>query len=202
MTSRGPFKDAIETSVGLMKAQGVIFEDGLSDKETGGCEERFGFRFPPDLRDFLQSALPVGDAFPNWRSGEEGSLRERLKWPFEGMVLDIKNNAFWPDEWGPQPSNVPEAINVARRHVEAAPKLIPVFSHRYLPDEPHLAGNPVLSVYQTDIIYYGQNLWDYFEQEFGPHDETWYGGQRYSEWTSEQYHAAHRHVRFWSNLVS
>ncbi len=65
-----------------------------------------------------------------------------------------------------------------------------------------MVGNPVFSVHQTDIIYYGKNLWDYFEQEFGPHGEGWYGGQQYAETTSEEYLAVHRPIRFWSSLVS
>jgi hypothetical protein len=48
----------------------------------------------------------------------------------------------------------------------AAPKLIPVFLHRMMPDEPRKAGNPVFSVHQTDIIYYGHDLPDYLRQEF------------------------------------
>ena len=47
-----------------------------------------------------------------------------------------------------------------------APKLIPLFGHRFLPDRPREAGNPVFSVYQTDIIYYGTNLANYFANEF------------------------------------
>ena len=34
-------------------------------------------------------------------------------------------------------------------------------------DEPHLPGNPVLSVHQTDIVYYGLNLTDYLHHELG-----------------------------------
>jgi len=41
-----------------------------------------------------------------------------------------------------------------------------VYFHRYIPARPHLSGNPVLSVYQTDIIYYGNDLTDYFRNEF------------------------------------
>lgn len=36
-----------------------------------------------------------------------------------------------------------------------------------IPDEPNEPGNPVYSVHQTDIIYYGSDLTDYFECEFG-----------------------------------
>jgi len=41
---------------------------------------------------------------------------------------------------------------------------IPVYSHRYLPSEPKATGNPVLSVHQTDIIYYGNDLASYFSR--------------------------------------
>lgn len=51
---------------------GVQFEAGLSDAEVTGVEERFDFVFPPDLRAFLQHALPVSHGFPNWRSSEDG----------------------------------------------------------------------------------------------------------------------------------
>jgi hypothetical protein len=43
-----------------------------------------------------------------------------------------------------------------------------------LPDRPNLPGNPVLSVHQTDIIYYGFDLEDYFRNEFGlPNRKPW-----------------------------
>ncbi len=51
--------------------------------------------------------------------------------------------------------------------VESAPKLIPLLSHHYLPATPHEAGNPVFSVYQSDVIYYGTNLDEYFKRELG-----------------------------------
>jgi hypothetical protein len=35
-----------------------------------------------------------------------------------------------------------------------------------MPDSPLEAGNPVFSVYQTDIIYYGENLENYLRNEF------------------------------------
>lgn len=47
-----------------------------------------------------------------------------------------------------------------------APKLIPILSHRYQPGEPHLAGNPGSSVYQTDSIHDGDDLADYLAHEF------------------------------------
>jgi hypothetical protein len=47
------------------------------------------------------------------------------------------------------------------RTINEEAKLIPIFVHRMMPDDPHLAGNPVFSVHQTDIIHYGFALADY-----------------------------------------
>ena len=49
---------------------------------------------------------------------------------------------------------------------ETVPKFIPIYQHRYVPCFPDIMNFPVISVYQTDIIFYGDNLEDYFGQEF------------------------------------
>jgi hypothetical protein len=144
---------------------GVEFDAGLTDVEVAATEARFAFRFPPDLRAFLQTALPSGPRFPNWRSGEEESLRDWLDLPRRGILFDIEHG-FWLEEWGPRPDSLEEACRVATELVATAPKLIPIYGHRMMPDEPHLPGNPVFSVHQTDIIYYGFDLADYLRHEF------------------------------------
>ncbi|MFG3370987.1 hypothetical protein ACGF0K_39435 [Streptomyces sp. NPDC048156] len=45
--------------------------------------------------------------------------------------------------------------------------LPPIYSHRHLLADPDRTGMPVLSMYQTDINYYGTDLVDYFHHEFG-----------------------------------
>jgi len=144
----------------------VEFDAGLTDAEVFETEKKFGFRFPTDLRDFLQTALPRGPQFPNWRAGDERVLREWLDLPRQGILFDIEHNGFWLPEWGPRPDSLIEAFAVASEIIGAAPRLIPVYAHRMMPDEPHLDGNPVFSVHQTDIIYYGFDLADYFRHEF------------------------------------
>jgi hypothetical protein len=143
----------------------INFDRGLTDAEVVAAENRFGFRFPPDLRAFLQTALPRGPKFPDWRSGEESAIRQWLDGPRQGILFDI-DSGFWLEEWGPRPASLEEARRVASELVAAAPKLIPIFGHRMMPDEPHLAGNPVFSVHQTDIIHYGFDLADYLRREF------------------------------------
>ncbi len=144
----------------------IEFDAGLTDAEIRSIENRFGFRFPPDLDAFLQRGLPVGDRFPNWRHGSEDELWSILNLPVEGIVFDVQHNGFWLPEWGVRPNSLEDAEAVVRKLVAAAPTLIPVWAHRMIPDRPHLAGNPVFSVHQTDIIYYGCDLRDYFLHEF------------------------------------
>jgi hypothetical protein len=179
----------VEGLVGSLREHGVLFEDGLTDEEIAGVEATYGFRFPPDLKALLQHALPMSTGFPNWRDGPEASLRERLAWPAEGLYFDVEHNVFWMEEWGSRPQDLSKALEIAAREVAKAPTLIPVYGHRYIAVEPHLAGNPVLSVYQTDIIYYGSDLAHYFENEFLSPGRALPG------------YDAVRKIRFWSQIV-
>lgn len=205
MAATEDFEKQIHDALDVLKAVQVIFDDGLTEAEIEAVEARYGFRFPPDLRALLRAALPVAiesewgrDSFPNWRLGDHADLQRRLNWPFEGMAFDIENNAFWMEEWGPRPAKLDNAIEIARQAVQAAPKLIPVCGHRYLPAEPGLGGNPVFSVYQTDIIYYGCDLWDYFENEFAPEEQRW---RRFRATPGSKDAAVFRPIRFWSKFT-
>jgi hypothetical protein len=175
--------------IAWLRARGARLEAGLSEQDLLQVERVHGFRFPPDLRDLLSTVLPAGPRFPDWRHPESNELRQQLAWPFDGIAFDIEHDSFWWNEWGPRPSELPNALSVARAAVALAPRLIPIHGHRYLPAEPDLPGNPVFSVYQTDIIYYGSNLRRYLACEFG--DLEW------AEATSK----THRRIRFWTDLV-
>jgi hypothetical protein len=150
---------------GLKRAR-VVIAPGLKAAEVEAVEAEYGFRFPPDLRGFLMYALPISDGFIDWRRAPREHILDRLEWPLRGMCFDITHSGFWLDEWGARPADDAAAYAIAKAAVAAAPRLIPVSGHRYIPADPHESGNPVFSVYQTDIIYYGRDLWDYFEHEF------------------------------------
>jgi hypothetical protein len=166
--------DGWDDLVSNLRSRGITFDPGLTDAEVAAVESRFGFRFPPDLRAFLQTALPRGRSFPDWRAGDDGILRDWLDLPRQGMVFDIEHNEFWLEEWGPRPATLAEAKGIVELLVATAPRLIPVYQHRMMPDAPHLPGNPVFSVHQTDIIVYGTDLRDYLAHEFlMSEDEQW-----------------------------
>lgn len=155
----------------ILKKRNITFENGLTKDEFFLIEAKFNLQFPPDLRLFLSMALPVSTTFTNWRKAlisveEVENITGKLLWPYEGLIFDINENAFWEESWGPKPDDVVEQAKVVLSYYETYPKLIPIYSHRYLPSFPNEHGNSVLSVYQTDIIYYGNDLATYFAKEF------------------------------------
>lgn len=159
--------DAMWTDVvATLRDNGVPFEAGLTNEEVEVAEERYRFQFPPDLRAFLQAGLPSARDFPDWRKCDDALLSGWLDLPRRGILFDVVHNNFWLDEWGLRPPSAEDAQRVANEKVVAAPRLIPIFKHRMMPSEPCLAGNPVFSVHQTDIIYYGVDLRDYLIHEF------------------------------------
>ena len=150
----------------LERAQ-VTLEPGLSAQELSAIEARFGISFNPAHRALLAAALPIGEGWMDWRHGGVDVLRGRLGWPIDGIVFDVHHNGFWPRSWGPRPAAPVDAERVARQYLERVPVLIPVYSHRCTPAAPAPGGSPVFSVYQSDVIVYGDNLLDYVAREFG-----------------------------------
>jgi hypothetical protein len=173
----------------LLRGAGILLERGLTERELAAAERTCEAAFPPDIRAFLATVLPLGNGFPDWRDPSSDMIRQTVAWPFEGVAFDIEHNDFWWRDWGARPAALTDAIEVARQRVAAAPRLIPVYSHRYMPAVPLAAGNPVFSVYQTDVIYYGSDLSDYIAAEFGR--------QRHGRGGTDK----RRSIPFWSDLA-
>ena len=181
--------DIAEVVRRLARAQ-VNLEGGLSEQELSAVEARFGISFNPAHRGLLAAALPVGEEWMDWRHGAADDLQRRLDWPVDGIVFDVHENSFWPRSWGPRPASPADAERVARRHLERVPVLIPVYSHRCAPAAPASGDSPIFSVYQSDVVVYGDNLLDYVAHEFG-------AGPRVP--TPEDQRPK---VPFWSSLVA
>jgi hypothetical protein len=156
---------------------------GYSQSELNRAQERFALTFPPDLVALFRERRPKNGH--DWN--DEAAIRNMLAWPFEGLLFDVEHNLLWWPEWGERPEDPTARAEVLREVVARAPKLIPLFSHRYLPETPSESGNPVFSVYQSDVIYYGSDLRDYFVREFKNLDEPL---SRPIKW-----------IEFWSDLA-
>jgi hypothetical protein len=165
----------------------VEWEPGYSQCELDAAQEKFGLVFPPDLIALLRDRrIPGGH---DW-AGDEAPIRRMLEWPLEGFLWDVEHNGLWWPEWGVRPEREAERAEVVTAVVAAAPKLIPLYSHRYLPEEPREAGNPVFSVHQSDIILYGVDLANYLERQF-----------RDRRRRLERVTGGAKRIRFWSRTV-
>lgn len=176
-----------------LKLKGISFEQGLSNQEVKDIESTYDFIFTPDLKEFLMTALPVNNDFINWRDKSVdniNSIKSKFIWPLEGIVFDIEHNNFWFESWGSKPNSLEKAIAICRNEFLKVPKLIPIYSHRYISSEPNEPGNPIISVYQTDIIYYGENLLSYLEVEFNLKNRN------------EINFDSIKKIRFWDHLAS
>ncbi|HEV2458956.1 MAG TPA: hypothetical protein VGS80_11370 [Ktedonobacterales bacterium] len=131
--------------------------------QTAQAEGALATAYIKEFRQYM--VLEEGPSFYNWLTDTE-AIQGRFDWLVEGLQFDVEHNVLWRESWGPKPSTLEAQKERVRALVAAAPKLVPVFAHRYLLAEPCQAGNPVLSVYESDIIVYGYDLRSYFLMEF------------------------------------
>lgn len=179
--------DVVTQAVERLRVAGVELSPGLSDVSISRVQDSLGFVFGPEHREFLQTVLPQGGSWPDWRRSSAQELRRRLDWPIDGVVFDVHHSGFWPQSWGDRPDSTSKREVKARSFLRRVPTLVPVYSHRYLASDPAFAPSPVFSVHQSDVIYYGDDLLDYVAREFG---------------VSPFHPAATRtYVPFWSDLA-
>ncbi|MGI4863486.1 MAG: hypothetical protein ACRYFZ_06145 [Janthinobacterium lividum] len=152
---------------------------GLSATEIDRVEATYAIRFTPDHREFLRvlhtldqpytyveeaTAEQAEERWPsnlcyNWLTGEV-AIRRKLAQPYKDL------HEGWLPVWGPRPPTEEQRAAGFERQFSKAPLLLPLHNHRYLVSEPQQAGNPVLSVWGSDIIIYGWNLRSYLLHEF------------------------------------
>ena len=157
---------------------------GYSALELREAEKRFGLRFPPDLFELLRQRRPVQGY--DWLT-DQAAIERALLAPLEGILFDVENG-LWRSDWGERPETAKARAEMVTEIVWSAPRLIPILGHRYLPETPDARGNPVFSVMQSDVIYYGRDLDDYFAREFNETVPPLTGEARY--------------IPFWSDLAA
>lgn len=163
-----------------LRRRGVLMQAGLTDAELEQVERATGLEFPPDLRTWVQLAVPIAPGFPRWRDFSPKatlrsrvflggaaalSLSEQLSHPERSLLADVEAGA-WSDVLGPRPEREDAALTLVREALGSAPQLLPVFRHRYLVAEPPTAGNPVISVFGLDVAWAGDDLESYLVSEF------------------------------------
>lgn len=177
---------AARRMVGCDWQPGTRWLGGLSEERIADVERQWRLTFPLDYHLFLARlhsvdrpmrclsgkrsphdvpAIHDESSFYNWLT-ESALIQDRLDALVDGLHFDAANNGLWRPSWGPKPTTAPARAERVRELVSAAPRLIPVFSHRYLLAEPSQAGNPIFSIVQSDTIVFAADLRTYFLSEF------------------------------------
>ena len=177
---------AARRMIGCNWQPGTRWLVGLSEERIAEIERQWRLTFPPDYRLFLARlhavdrpmrclsgkrspydvpALRDETSFYNWLT-ETALIQDRLDALVDGLQFDVENSGLWRSAWEPKPATAQARAERVRELVGAAPRLIPVFSHRYLLAEPSQAGNPIFSIVQSDIIVFATDLRTYFLSEF------------------------------------
>ncbi|MET7336788.1 hypothetical protein [Nonomuraea sp. NPDC005650] len=196
----------------LAASRACEIRPGLTDREFAWIEADYDIEFADDHRAFLAEGLPINSArpeegatwerpWPDWRDGDEEELRLHVEWPVRQVLHDVERGA-WLRSWGARPEDRAEALRVAGHELARAPKLIPLYAHRFLPGGRGTYGRQVLSVWGTDIISYGRDLAEYITNDFHPRDadaDPWERGDDVPVWSEfldpvaeEQAITAHR----------
>ncbi|MCR5837526.1 MAG: hypothetical protein K6G88_13570 [Lachnospiraceae bacterium] len=138
----------------------------------------------------LKEILPISKGFYNWRDQSDNNInyiKSSIARPISD-IYELAADVYWNDSWGEEPCDSKTIEEVVRKKILSAPKLIPVFAHRYMP----LIGGkqvPIFSIHGTDVICYGNNIEQYLKIEFGGMNQN------------EVDLSSIRSVPFWSELL-
>lgn len=179
-----------EDIVNQLRQKGVEFAIGLSDEELCWIEHEYEIVFPEGLKSFYKEALPISNGFYNWRDKRNENvmdIKKVMRIPIQ-RIVENPEEIDWSEEWGEEPSDSNERKKSIEDMALKAPKLIPIFSHRYMASI-RCEKPPIFSIYGTDIIYFAKNIIDYFLIEFKIRENKVFMNNEVS------------HIPFWSDLL-
>lgn len=160
---------------------------GLTEAEIDALETKWRIRFPSDYRLFLKIlhcidkpitiATYDGDIkqivphesilFHNWQK-DTNTLENAYQQIIDDISYDVLHNNIWMPGWGRKPITKFGQRQQIEALIANAPKLIPVYGHRFLLTEPYAGefANPVLSIYHADATIYTANLYQFLCKDF------------------------------------
>ncbi|MGM9642830.1 MAG: hypothetical protein ACI3XI_06435 [Eubacteriales bacterium] len=155
-----------------LRQVGHVVLPGITDPDKELVKKTYDIVFPRELKNLYELGIPCtfncSYGFPDWTDFGElntSEIKRRIDAPLYDLKCSVKDG-FWIDTWGERPDEEDKALEVFDELSKQAPKLIPIYSHRYLPIIDGVDDPPVISVAGSDIIYYGCNLSDYINREF------------------------------------
>lgn len=153
--------------INKLKKRGVEFELGLTNNEVDKIESIYNIILPYELKLFLKTAVPISDGFYNWRNFAPENIKfiKETILSFKNNIIECFDDVEWCPKWGKEPEDIEKRKAKIIEMVNNAPTIIPLYGHRGMA-EINVMNNPVFSIVDTDIIYYGKNIINYLEIEF------------------------------------
>ena len=134
---------------GFQIQQSTKWRQGLSDTELKEFENSIGFSFPTPLRNFYKTmnGLTKQGISLYGNDGTPSTLRP-VFYSYPDDTQLIKEQIDW----------IYEATSVKKKYLEnvEVSRIFPIYGHRFMLID--ILGNPILSMYGDDIIYYADNL--------------------------------------------
>jgi len=161
----------------------IIIEPWLSEEEIFNYESKYNFHFPLEYKNLIKSFIPTSKWWINRRKISTSNFEKLINWPIEWILFDVQYNWFRHSNWWIKPSSMDQILFEATKHLNLTPRLIPIYWHRYISQ---ISWWPVLSIYQTDIVYYWCDLENYIMHEL------WYSNIHYNK--------IKVHIPFWTDL--
>ncbi len=153
---------------------GVEFAPGMTGSEIDEIAAASGAPVPAELSMFLMSGVPIAPKWARWVDGPETVLATSREWIKRAFAFDVEQSQYWHPSFGERPQDPREAVEIATDFVAGTPALLPIYAHRFLATAPVDGQRAVLSVWQAvDSIFYGNDLADYFANEFSVSRPSW-----------------------------
>lgn len=102
--------------------------------------------------------------FYNWNTDID-DIKKSLNYVYEDLLEDTLNNRLWLKSWGLKPKSTDDRKKIFTKWYNNAPKLVPIYGHRFVISEPQETDNTILSIMGSDTIIYGVNMRHYLLNE-------------------------------------
>lgn len=178
------YQDSIASKDEIYKCKKWIIGakwNGLTESQIEEVERKYQVTFTDEHKAFLQilhsidRKEPVNNFttnenierpfFYHWLRDEE-EIRIKMNWAFKTILFDVLNNKVWINSWGAKPNSKQEQENIFKEQFAKSPQLLPIRSHRFIVNVHQNKQNPILSIWGSDTIIYGQNFRHYLLNEY------------------------------------
>lgn len=140
------------------------FYEGLSKDEINNLEKLFGFKFPEIYTEMLSSFKCFYRETISFDSnGNEEILTTKKLYNYPNDILETQWLVNQVNEFIDEVKSVIRENGFDDYEIEG---FIPIYSNRVLVVFKDKKLSPVISIYESDIIIYGNNLKNYFINEF------------------------------------